>query len=530
MGSSSFSIVVGSIPPPQLYSINTTNATCYGSSDGTAEIIIKYGTRPFVYNWSGNVAGIYDSTATNLPAGNYQVTIIDNNGCPLDGIVFTIGQPNQVTVSVNSVPTICIGQAAQLFASGAGGTQPYIYYWDNPEITDSNQVQTVHPSVTTIYSVYVTDDNGCSSAAKSVTVNVHPPLTIDIASPDTILCEGESTILTVNITSPGNGGPYSYFWSDIGTDATIVRTVEPVSDAIYNITVTDNCSPLATAHINIYVEPAPPINIVSNPMFGCEPMTVNFSNYGDNIGISWYWNFGDYSSPDMNTSVESNPVHVYNNDGVYDITLTVASAYGCSRTYEAEDLITVYPAPEADFMFYPQSADAFHPTIEFYDLSTGAESWYWDFGDSDNSMYQNPEHEYHGAGTYIVHLDVFSEHGCYDSISKPVVIKEVHTFYVPTAFVPKWDVEEENAYWTPEATGIAECDGCYKLWIYDRWGQIIFSTEQFYGNNKIDDNRWNGQYFNNGKMVPVGVYTWYCKLKDVNGNEHTYVGSVTVIR
>ncbi|MBI4647521.1 MAG: hypothetical protein HY738_22800, partial [Bacteroidia bacterium] len=46
----------------------------------------------------------------------------------------------------------------------------------------------------------------------------------------------------------------------------------------------------------------------------------------------------------------------------------------------------------------------------------------------------------------------------------------------------------------------------------------------------VDENRWNGRYFNSGKIVENGVYTWYCILRNFEGTEHAYVGSVTVIR
>ena len=43
-------------------------------------------------------------------------------------------------------------------------------------------------------------------------------------------------------------------------------------------------------------------------------------------------------------------------------------------------------------------------TMTFTDASTGATSWYWDFGDGNTSTEQNPTHTYAEPGTYTVTL------------------------------------------------------------------------------------------------------------------------------
>ena len=74
----------------------TTNVSCNGGNDGSATVTAAGGTIPYIYNWTG---GQSTSTATNLAAGAYTVTVTDNNGCTTTTVT-TITQPEAVTASI----------------------------------------------------------------------------------------------------------------------------------------------------------------------------------------------------------------------------------------------------------------------------------------------------------------------------------------------------------------------------------------------------------------------------------------------
>lgn len=88
-----------------------TNAKCFGSCDGQAQVVVSGGTAPYAYNWSINRSG---STAANLCAGTYSITVTDIIGCSATASV-TIGQPSAITLTAGSAdvsecpnaPTIC---------------------------------------------------------------------------------------------------------------------------------------------------------------------------------------------------------------------------------------------------------------------------------------------------------------------------------------------------------------------------------------------------------------------------------------
>ncbi|MBI4647215.1 MAG: gliding motility-associated C-terminal domain-containing protein [Bacteroidia bacterium] len=352
---------------------------------------------------------------------------------------------------------------------------------------------------------------------------------IEIIAEDTVICQGESTKLTAFCTSSQYGTQY-YMWNT--GEITSEISVMPDNNSSYVVVAADNCLIPDTAVIYIDVLPAPVIDIRADRINGCAPVLVKFSNiHQDNM--IYEWNFDDIPSGQNNTSQLQNPEHLFENSGNYDITLSVTSLENdCQNKHTFNNYIRVFANPEADFIISSEVTSLFDAEVSFFDLSAdNVTFWSWSFGDGGYSYYQNPSHIYKTADTFTVNLVVSTSEYCHDTLSKTVIIKPEHTLYWPTAFLPKpGDANDDNAYFTPIGTNVGDCDDCYKLYIYDRWGQKVFETKEFYGNNPSDNNRWNGRYYNKGQMVPVGVYTWYIEYKDVNNISHHNTGAITIIR
>jgi len=73
------------------------------------------------------------------------------------------------------------------------------------------------------------------------------------------------------------------------------------------------------------------------------------------------------------------------------------------------DLVCPEP-PVADFAAFPPSGGV-PLTTTFTDLSQGASSWLWDFGDGGSSTEQNPTYTYNTMGVYTVTLTAANEFG-----------------------------------------------------------------------------------------------------------------------
>ncbi|MFZ1706125.1 MAG: PKD domain-containing protein [Saprospiraceae bacterium] len=191
----------------------------------------------------------------------------------------------------------------------------------------------------------------------------------------------------------------SYSW-DFG-DGFLSSMTNPVhvylNDGFYNVVLTayNACGP---ADFSIVIEIAtPPIaEFSANPTSGCSPLSVNFQDESTNNVIQWSWTF-EGGIP--NTAFTQNPSIIYNQPGVYSVTLTVANLQG-SNTFVRQQYIQVLANPISSFTFASQGL-----TVDFTNTSTNATNYLWNFGDGNTSTVQNPTHTYATIGTYTVTLE-----------------------------------------------------------------------------------------------------------------------------
>ena len=224
-----------------------TNPTCNGSL-GTATINISGGTAPYVYTWPRGLSST--ATATNLTPGSYTVTIKDAHSCNGTQVTFTITQPVAIRdSSVVAAKTNLLCNSANTGTAKVGvkyGVQPYTYLW-SPNVSSSGTASGLSAGV---YSVTVTDHNGCSG----------PMVTITITQPTAI--SGNITVLssptTCNpfgghaVSSPSGGTPtYQYLWSD--AHATTTSSVSNLTIGTYTVRITDRngCSVADSVAISI---------------------------------------------------------------------------------------------------------------------------------------------------------------------------------------------------------------------------------------------------------------------------------------
>lgn len=163
-----------------------------------------------------------------------------------------------------------------------------------------------------------------------------------------------------------------------------------------NILITSSCQVLNP----------PSVAFTSNITEGCVPLTVQFEDLSGNNPDSWSWSFpgGTPSS-----SSQQNPLVVYNQKGIYDVSLVASNAAGSSSdTYQG--YIDVNDVPTASF-----TSSTTDNTVFFTNNSVGGEAFAWDFGDDENSTDENPIHVYDEDGSYIVTLTVFNDCGSVQS-------------------------------------------------------------------------------------------------------------------
>ena len=149
-----------------------------------------------------------------------------------------------------------------------------------------------------------------------------------------------------------------------------------------------------------------------------DPLSVQFNDYSS-TATSWGWDFGD-----GNTSTEQNPLHVYSEEGVYDVTLTIVGDSCTSTITQHICIFAVDPTPACEALFYTATPDWNEPlTLQFTDWSLNASTWAWDFGDGNTSTEQNPLHTYVDEGVYDVTLTITSD-SCSSSYTEHICVFE----------------------------------------------------------------------------------------------------------
>ncbi|MDR2855541.1 MAG: PKD domain-containing protein [Methanomicrobiales archaeon] len=157
-------------------------------------------------------------------------------------------------------------------------------------------------------------------------------------------------------------------------------------------------------------DPLPAIAMfTAAPLTGFAPLTVSFTDLSTGDIATWKWSFGDGTAP----MYEQHPVHIYNEPGIYTVTLEVFDADGAALdSISKSHLIHVESPLSLSAQFTAAPRVGLPPlATSFTDLSVDAVEWKWDFGDGTISYEQHPLHTYTDEGTYKVVLQVWDLDG-----------------------------------------------------------------------------------------------------------------------
>jgi PKD repeat protein len=332
----------------------------------------------------------------------------------------------------------------------------------------------------------------------------------------------------VTFTNTTNAGTWNWLWNfgdnTTSTDENPVHSYTGVGT--YTVTLiagNANCSDSVKHNVSV-VPPAPVASFDSIPS-GCAPLYVVTNNTSLNTevpGTTYLWDFGDGSK-----STAKNPTYTYFTAGTYRIELVVTGPGGTSM---ATQVVNAYPSPKAYFEVTPVMVYVNDERIRCFNLSQGATSYLWDFGDGDTSKVKEPYHRYMEEGVFDITLWAYSDNGCTDMyvLAPAVTVEPVGELRFATVFQPNKTGPIER---TDLPTGGTEVDQFfyppirqkvlkYKLQIFNRLGVLIFESDDI-------NVPWNGYY--KGKLCQQGVYVWYVEGKYANGQPFKKVGDVTLL-
>jgi len=424
------------------------------------------------------------------------------------------------------------------FTVNDGDCSPVMAYFNNESVRgetylwdfgDGTTATTTDPSNLyfnlsgrdTVYYINLTSTSrfGCvDSHVDSVNVYTQPNVEF-IASP-THQTYPSSTVELTNMT---NQGYWSYQW-DLGDGSTSNLEDPPAHSystwgeyVIWLSASTPYCSDSISHAIRIF--PTAPVAAFDTIIGACEPYTVQFQNqslYGD----SYLWNFDDGT-----TSTEVNPVHTFNEYGLYNVRLTVTGQGGTEYAYRQ---VEVYHMPYVNFRVDPELVMLPDEEIRLFNLSKYGSSYLWDFGDGNTSVEQNPRHLYTAVGVYDISLEVTTDHGCVDRLVLPeaVTVEGEGVILFPNAFKPDLDgpnggyydllARERNNIFHPYWEGVAD----FHMEIYTRWGEKLFYTDDV-------NIGWDG-YFKE-TLCGQDVYVYKAWGFFLNGQLFNVKGDVTLL-
>ena len=247
---------------PLIVRTRDTTINCLGPA--TVSAFVSGGGGGYTYLWNN---GATTSSITEKPEHDtvYVVTVHSpcGNQTVKDSVKVTV-DTKPLTVTTNSTIMACPGDPV-LISVHATGTGNITYSWSSG--LGSGTSKTVHPSITTIYTVYVFDS--CGDQRVSDTISVHVPVITPMNSsifPDTIsVCKED--LVTLSASASGGNGVYSYQWYALGLFTDTLHNADSAhaylygnSTAVYRVLITDQCGD--TTSNNVVVEVIPDCNLI----------------------------------------------------------------------------------------------------------------------------------------------------------------------------------------------------------------------------------------------------------------------------
>lgn len=554
-----------SAPVSTTVSVTSVSATITGTpsycSDQAGTTLTASGGTSYQWNNPANSA----TASVILSAGTYTVTA-DNAGCTATASVTVTAIPAP-TVGVSATPNTAVCQGTQVTLSGTGATS---YTWNNGVVNGNAFTPTTG---TTIYNVTGTVSGCTATASYTVTVNPSPVVTIS-ASPDEVLCTGESITLT------GNGAT-SYAWSGGIINGT---AFVPTGTALYTVTGTAaGCNATAT-----YM-----VTVSNNPTASAVAQNVSCNGLANgSITVSANGGYGSYTyawQPSITASAYATGLSPDN----YSITVTDQA--GCTATTSAnitepEPLVVIFQndsvrcygesngviravAQGGTAPYYYSFMGEFNSTGIFENLTANAyvvylsdnngcqlagqttisqpqpltlsvnpvDSIFLELGEtrvvtvsantSDAVLNWSPniglectdcEHNRVSTKTSLTYTVSASLNGgggaCETTVQIPVKVIADYSIYIPTAFSPNNDGVNDEYEFFGNKKAIKFLD--FK--VFDRWGEKVYESHDV-------NFKWNGVY-NSASLAP-GVYSYTVNVTYVDGHFDTdYKGTISLLK
>jgi gliding motility-associated-like protein len=454
------------------------------------------------YQWIPSV-GLSDPTAPNplfsSSAGSRLYQIIISNGLCSDTLLQQVNVSPLPTLSLNDT-LVCAGIPFGLgFPNPPAGMS---FNWTPASGLSSSTAAnpTLTPSTSVTYSL-VYGYPGCKDSLER-TVNV---LSLGFFTPvDTSICPGDTIVVSEFPPLPG----VTYTWTPTQwvSNPTIPNpSLFPPSAQDFNVIISNGlCSDTVVKHIGIILKAAD----AGNNDTICAGQSVVIGPEIPSNFLVYSWTPGSW----LSSASVPNPTATPLNTTSY--ILNVHAAGNINSCASSDTVTIVVSSPGAAGAGFKEFAGCYGMSVSVKPNGNPNYQYQWYTNTGQTGTGTSPSFEVPYDTTVIFYMVVTGE-GCTDTIAIP------HTF---GTFESQWGQLIVPNIFTPNNDNINECfgpsgapDGCYWLYVYNRWGVLMFDSE------KVGQSCWNGNYMKTNTKVVDGVYFWVLEL---GGVEHN--GTVTV--
>lgn len=468
----------------------SATTVCEGDSTNFTDLTTDTNVVSWTWNFGEPSSGANNFSALQHPShlyadsGYYQVTLSDtaNSGCYNDTTI-------TIRVNPNPVPGFTLGvvpcsQTPLLFtnASDTAGTSVTSWLWNfgggaNDTSTYINPTHIFNFAGNYNVALTVTLSTGCS-VSDTTLVTVLPAVIPTFSFFNT--CIGQVTNFFTSVSGA------SLYWSfgdnSYSSQQNPMHQYANVNTFPCTLTAITMAGCTNSVTLPVVIHDAPVAHFRTSSACINVPYQLLDSSYVSQGTITqWLWSFPDFSSDTV-----QNPYYTFNDTLQHNITLIATSNYGCKDTVTRA--VKVHPVPAASFDSDVSYGDA-PLNVDFGNLSSGAASYLWDFGDaSGTSALTNPSHTYTQLGTYAVMLVANTLYGCTDTAFKNIYV-----------VVPVLDLSVTSVSTTTTANSIAVSAGIANL------GNIAVSdfriSMQLENSLPVFEN-WNGNFIPQSTLQP----------------------------
>ncbi|MGB3184176.1 MAG: PKD domain-containing protein [Cyclobacteriaceae bacterium] len=367
-------------------------------------------------------SSVADPSVSYSSPGTYYVSLTTST----DGTITRYADTVTISAELSPEPVItapretCTG--SEVILSAAADQSVATWTWEIDGATTSGQTisQTFTEAGEYVVRLAANGNNGCPGTTTD-TITVYETPIPDFTIPDNSICTDEEITFS-NLTSGESGPRVQWAWSfgngdtSSDKDPSFAYTETGTYTVRLSYTLAD-CSGFVEKEIEVTQGPSPSFTFNNS----CVGDIIDFTNTSEGQDITeYFWDFSDGT-----TSTVSDPVHRYEQSGVYSVSLTVTSANGCQSTDVRQ--VEVLGAPFVDFVTENACSGA---PVQLTDQSDAGEgnivSWRWEIQeDNETTVYtdQYPVHTFDLSGSVPVKLIVTNNTGCTDSLTQNITIR-----------------------------------------------------------------------------------------------------------